>query len=501
VSALNEPGDILSAPTHRPDNTDDAATVPPPEGARPGGAVERVAVAGYEVLEVLGRGGMGVVYKARQQSLRRIVALKMVLTGAHSSPEELLRFRIEAESVAQLRHPHVVQIYEVGQHDGCPYCAFEFIEGGNLAERIQGAPLTPEQAAQITEKLARAMQAAHDAGIVHRDLKPGNVLLTRDGDPKITDFGLAKRMDSELVQTRTGAVMGTPSYMAPEQAEGKRNVGPAADIYALGAILYELLTGRPPFQAETPLDTVLQVVSEEPVPPRRRQPKVPRKLQIICLKCLEKDPRRRYSSAAALGDDLRLFLRGEPIAARPPGPLGRCERWARLRPALAATFVGLTFFYVNHMLLLALGSADETWDFHWFVTGLVTTWAVGAVAFQWLVSRHRRSQVLIFAWTAFDVFMFTIFLLKGDGPRSAVLPGYQLLIAATALRFRLAQVWFVTGLCLASYVGLMFDASWRRPHLQAEVKSAIIFLLSLIILGLILHLVLRRVSATQAQEP
>jgi tRNA A-37 threonylcarbamoyl transferase component Bud32 len=465
-----------------------------PAAAGPAGP-EHPPVAGYEILEVLGRGGMAVVYKARQQSLHRVVALKMVLAGAHASPEEVARFRIEAESVAQLHHPHIVQIHEVGQQEGCPYCSLEFVEGGTLAQKLHGTPLPPDEAARLTEKLARAVEFAHQHGIVHRDLKPGNVLLTADGEPKITDFGLAKRMDSDLAQTRTGAVLGTPAYMAPEQASGQRDVGPPADVYGLGAILYELLTGRPPFQAETALGTVLRVQSEEPTAPRRLHPGVPRDLETICLKCLEKDPRRRYPSAQELADDLGRYLRAEPIAARPPGWLGRLDRWARLRPALAATLVALVFFYLTHLLLLELGTRGEGGGFHWFVTGLVLVWAGGAMAFQWLASRTRWGATATFAWAAFDVILLTLFLLRGDGPHSAMLPGYLLLPAAAALRLRPALVWFVTGLCLVSYGALLAEAAWRRPEVMVRPKDWIIFALSLAISGLIQYLLVRRVLA------
>jgi serine/threonine-protein kinase len=436
---------------------------------------------------------MAVVYKAQQYSLHRLVAIKVVLAGAHASLEEVARFRIEAESVAQLHHPHIVQIYEVGQQAGCPYCSLEFLEGGSLSERLNGNPLPPEQAAQIMEKLARAMQLSHEHGIVHRDLKPGNVLLTADGEPKITDFGLAKWMHSEHGQTKTGAVMGTPGYMAPEQAEGKKDVGPAADVYGLGAILYELLTGRPPFQAGTPLDTVLQVISEEPIPPRRLRPQVPKDLETICLKCLEKDPRRRYGSAQALGDDLLCYLRGEAISARPPSLLGRLDRWARLRPALAITLGALTFFYLNHLMLMGLGVEGEGGDFHWFVTGLWVVWVSGAAAFQWLTP--RRGAVFTFGWAAFDVLLYTLLLLKGDGPRSAMLPGYFLLMAGTALRLRVALVWFVAGLCWLSYLSLLTEAAWRRPHLLPKQASGFIFVLSLGLVGLTQYFLLRRVRA------
>ncbi len=296
----------------------------------------------YELLEELGRGGMGVVYKARQGKLRRLVALKMILAGEYAGERELARFRTEAEAVARLQHPNIVQIFEVGEHDGHPYFSLEFVDGGSLAQKLDGTPLPPQQAARLVETLARAMHAAHQAGVVHRDLKPANVLLTSDGTPKITDFGLAKRLDGDAGQTQSGAIMGTPSYMAPEQASGKsKEIGPAADTYALGAILYECLTGRPPFKASTPLDTVLQVVSDEPVPPRKLQSKTPRDLDTICLKCLQKAPGKRYATAAALAEDLRRFQAQEPIQARPVGRLERGVKWAKRRPAVASLLAAL----------------------------------------------------------------------------------------------------------------------------------------------------------------
>jgi WD40 repeat protein len=303
--------------------------------AGPPAGIEWPQVPGYEILGVLGRGGMGIVYKARQLGLERVVALKMILQASHASAEERQRFHGEAQAVARLQHPHIVQIYEVGEHQGWPYFSLEFCAGGNLDQKLDGTPLAPLQAAHLVEALARATHVAHGAGIVHRDLKPANVLLTADGAPKIADFGLARRLDV-AGQTRTGAVLGTPSYMAPEQAGKAKEATPAADTYALGAILYELLTGRPPFKAATDLDTVLQVASQEPVSVRRLQPRTPKNLETICHKCLEKDPKKRYTSAAALAEDLRRFQAGEPIAARPAAALERVLKWVQRRPAVAA---------------------------------------------------------------------------------------------------------------------------------------------------------------------
>jgi len=295
-------------------------------------------VAGYQILERLGHGGMGVVYKARQKNLGRIVALKMILAGPHASPEELARFRRAAEVVAKLAHPNIVQIHEVGEHDGRPFLSLEFVEGGGLDKKLAGAPMPAREAAQLVETLARAIHHANLQGVVHRDLKPANVLLSAGGTPKITDFGLA-RQGAGSGETRSGDILGTPSYMSPEQAAGRNSeIGPATDVYALGATLYELLTGRPPFRADNAIETLRQVVDQEPVSPSQLQPSMPRDLVTVCLKCLQKSPIKRYASAEALADDLRRFLDGRPIQARQTPTWERTLKWARRRPALAGLY-------------------------------------------------------------------------------------------------------------------------------------------------------------------
>ena len=306
-------------------------------------SAELPRIPGYEVLEVVGRGGMGVVYRARHVRLDRPVALKMLLAGAHASRESRERFLREARMGAGLRHPNIVQVHDMGDQDGLPYFTMEFVEGGSLAQKLAGMPQPPRQAAALLATLADAVQAAHRCGIVHRDLKPANVLLTADGTPKITDFGLARRLDGEAGLTWTGTAVGTPSYMAPEQAEARpQTLGPAVDIYALGAILYELLTGRPPFRAATAAETVRQVISQDPVPPSRLNGKVPRDLETICLKCLHKEPHLRYAGAAALAADLHHFLGGEAIAARPEGRLARLARRVRRRPVQSTLVAAVT---------------------------------------------------------------------------------------------------------------------------------------------------------------
>jgi tetratricopeptide (TPR) repeat protein/tRNA A-37 threonylcarbamoyl transferase component Bud32 len=306
----------------------------PPAATPAGTSGRRIGV--YEILEEVAHGGMGVVYKAWQHGLERMVALKMIRAGALASPAEVRRFRDEAKKAAQLQHPDIVQIYEVGEHLGLPFFTMEFMEGGSLARKLAHTPQDPLEAAGVVEHLARAMAYAHGKKIVHRDLKPANVLLAADGRHKVTDFGIAKRLDNNTGQTAAGVIMGTLPYMAPEQAREARQAGPAADTYSLGVILYEMLTGHPPFRGKTDVETLDQVRTQEPVPPCRLRPAVPRDLETICLKCLEKEPERRYASAEALAADVRRFLEHKPILARPVSRWERTVKWARRKPAQAA---------------------------------------------------------------------------------------------------------------------------------------------------------------------
>ena len=285
---------------------------------------------------------MSVVYLARQVALNRLVALKVIRARVYAEATIAARFRDEAEAAARFQHPNIVQVYEVGEFEGQGYLVLEYAAGGSLAQKLAGTPQPPREAAQITEELARALHYAHQHGIVHRDLKPANVVLTEDGMPKVTDFGLAKLMEREGGLTQTGDIMGTPSYMAPEQAQGTpSDATPATDVYALGAILYEMLTGRPPFKGATPLSTLSQVAGHEPVAPGKLQRHTPRELETICLKCLEKEPRKRYGSALELAEDLRRFLDNRPIQARRISVPEWCWRWCRREPVKAGLVVAL----------------------------------------------------------------------------------------------------------------------------------------------------------------
>jgi tetratricopeptide (TPR) repeat protein len=338
--------------------------VPPTLGRMPGADVRPERIGDYEVLGELGRGGMGVVYKARHVTLKRLAAIKMILSGVRAGGDALQRFRREAEAVALIKHPNIIQIFEVGEAGGCPFFALEYVEGGGLDKYLAGNPQPPREAAALVAVLARAMQAAHEAGLVHRDLKPANVLLRRKVEtaatagpaplsafePKISDFGLAKHIDGGDAVTVSGVVLGTPSYMPPEQAAGRMSlIGPRTDVYSLAAVLYDLLTGRPPFKGATMRETLMQVYEQEPAPPHRLNAQVPRDLETICLKGLQKDPRRRYASAQALADDLQNWLDGKPIQARPVGTVERWVKWARRSPGQAAAAVLL-------VLLLGVGT-------------------------------------------------------------------------------------------------------------------------------------------------
>jgi WD40 repeat protein len=297
---------------------------------------------GYEILERIGRGGMGVVFKAWQTELRRLVALKMLRDGALAGRKDLDRFHTEAEAIARLQHPHIVQIFEIGGKETSSYFAMELVDGVSLDKKLAGEPQPVREAAALIETLARAMHYAHERGVIHRDLKPGNVLVTVDGHPKITDFGLAKLAAGGQEQTQTGSILGTPNYMAPEQASGEnRSISRATDVYALGAILYELLTGRPPFKGASSVETIRQVLANEPVAPSRLRPGLARDVETICLKCLAKDPARRYPRAGALAEDLHHFLQGEPILARPAGRPERAVRWAKRNPVVAGLALAL----------------------------------------------------------------------------------------------------------------------------------------------------------------
>jgi tetratricopeptide (TPR) repeat protein len=359
------PGAVDEPPSTEPDTSDATRTwedephtatntsLPSTSRGRcqPAGPNELPEVPGYEVLWLLGQGGMGVVYQAIQIRANRLVALKMIRGGSHVAPDQLERFRVECLSGARLHHPNVVHVYDVGESNGLPYLAMELLDGGSLKQRLASEVMTPRRAAELLRILAHAVGAAHRAGVVHRDLKPSNVLFDADLRPKVADFGLAKLLEVDSSQTVTGQVLGSPNYMAPEQARGDcRNVGFPADVHALGAILYEMLTGLPPYKGSTSAETIRMVVDQEPVRPRKLRPKIPLDLEVLCLKCLEKDPRRRYATADDLAGDLDRFLTGATVLARPTPAWERAARWARRRPALATLAVAVVAAFTGLMV-------------------------------------------------------------------------------------------------------------------------------------------------------
>ncbi len=486
----------------------------------------------YQLLSEIGRGGMGVVYMARQEELDRLVAVKMILSSHLASADQVRRFQAEARAAAKLRHSHIVPIHEVGQCNGQDYFTMEYIEGQSLAQRIEAgkkgtglicaqhpsgrsgklapspfSPVDVPTAVRIVGTMARAVDYLHRQGIVHRDLKPSNILLDAQGEPYLTDFGLAKFFAPDTQRTATGVIAGTPSYMAPEQAAGRGSeIGPGTDVYSLGAILYELLTGRPPFIEENALDTLLNVLSVDPMLPRRLNPKIPRELELICMTCLGKSPEDRYSSAAALADDLDRFARGEPIKVRPPRLGQRFLGWTRRQPALASRLGGLALFYIIDWINYLTGVVDLA--FHIKISVVIVLWVLGSIICQRLVETRRWSLAAPFVWGTLDSILFLIALLIADGAASPLIVGYMLLIVAAGLWFRVRFVFYMSVLSLLSYGVLMVDYYYRRPELQhanpLKLDRHVIFAVSLVMLASIVAYLVERVrilSSFYGQKP
>jgi serine/threonine protein kinase len=452
----------------------------------------------YELIGEIGRGGMGVVYKARQKALDRTVAIKMILAGHLASPEYLRRFQAEARAAARVSHSNIVHIHEVGQLRGQHFFVMEYVEGSNLAERIAAGPVEIKTAVRLVASVARAVDHLHQQGIIHRDLKPSNILLDARGEPYVTDFGLAKVFSPGSQTTSTGVIAGTPSYMAPEQASGRSEpLGPPCDVYSLGTLLYELLTGRPPFCEESPFDTLVQVLQHEPTLPRRLNPRVPRELEMICLRCLEKSPGDRYPSAAALADDLEHFSKGEALEIKSPDLTQRIGRWARRQPALASRLGGLGIFYGVEVFNYSMGIVDRS--FHLKISVLLAIWAAASIGFQQLLDSKRWSVPARFVWGMLDSLVFLAVLLVADGVASPLVVGYPLLIVASALWFRVRFVWFMTLLSLLSYGVLVLDFYNRRVELQQHFPTKtdrhVIFAVAMTVLGVAVAYLVQRVRA------
>jgi len=483
------PGGFLTPPEAAPPRASGQGT--PQEGAGTDAPGAGVTLGKYELLEELGRGGMGVVYKARQRDLDRLVAVKMVLPSHLAPAGQVERFRAEARAAAKLRHPHIVHVYEAGEVAGHHYFAMELVTGPSLAAHGKRQRATPEHAAELVAKIARAVGHLHAHGIVHRDLKPSNILLRESGQPCVTDFGLVKVLEADSGITATGSILGTPSYMAPEQAAGRvADVGPLSDVYSLGAILYELITGRPPFQEKSALDTLVQVLEGEPQSPSRLNPSVPKALESICLKCLSKDPGDRYPSAEALAEDLERFLDGDAVAAQPLGPRRRVEHWLRREPVLAVHLIPLSIAGVLTVLDHRVYPEQGT---TLLVTRLAVEalWMLASVLCQMALRRGWGVERVQMAWSAVDFVLLALLTRLRDGVGSSIVIVYGLLICGAGLSARPRLVWFATGSAVLAYGTLALDA-FLRGRVIPQPYSPPYTMMILVMIGLLTALQARR---------
>ncbi len=470
----------------------DAAPTQPPKAIGPSNADDRISpqirhFGDYELLERIACGGMGMVYKARQKSLNRIVALKMILTGQFASEDEVQRFYREAEAAAHLDHPGIVPVFDVGSYEDQHFFSMGFVEGESLAAKLKDGPLPPRVAAMYVKKISAAAQFAHEHGIVHRDLKPGNVLLDKTGEPRITDFGLAKRVEADSDLTAAGMVMGTPGYIPPEQASGQVDqITACSDVYSLGAILYAVLTGRPPFDATGAMETLIQVLQEEPIAPRQVVPTVPKDLEAICLKCLEKAPADRYQSAAELAADLQQFLVGDPIKAK-NDLRRRLRKWTLREPVLAAHLVGILVMMVMIVANYWIFGRGNAHSFHVLLLnqGILASWALVAIVLQKTHNAIAAKNVIPLVWAAMNPLFLTIALCANEAPRGALLSLYLLLIVTTGFFRRVELVATTTMASLVGYLLLLV----LFPEIEPKVPSPsyqVIFGASLAVTGILL---------------
>jgi serine/threonine-protein kinase len=489
-----------------------AARIDSPQSSRAGDMAETVTLApgtsdrpadlaspqsqfgNYELLGTLGRGGMGVVYKARQKDLNRLVAIKMILANQLASEQDIHRFHAEARAAAGLQHPNILQIHEAGEVCGQHYFAMQYVEGPSLAKVIRQGSLTIEESARCIMAVARAVAYLHKRGIVHRDLKPANILLDDKNWPYVTDFGLVKMLESLSNLTSTGVIVGTPSYMAPEQAAGRNaEVGPLSDVYSLGAILYEMLTGRPAFHEPTPLDTLVQVLEGEPILPRTVNPRIPRELELICLKAMAKAPEQRYASAIDLADDLERFLRGDVVEARSQNLKQRVVRWTRQEPGLvfrlavlaSGGIIAQVYYQFRHPVDLML---------HTEIMVTLGLWALASVVCQALIRRGWRPDAVRAAWLAADALMLTTALILDEAFTSPLVLIYGAFVVASGLWFRVNLVWITTALAIAGYATLLAVGASRNA-LGASPQHPLIVLIGLVVIGVMVASQVRRVRA------
>ena len=444
----------------------------------------------YDLLDEIGRGGMGVVYRARQRDLNRIVALKMILASEWASPEVVSRFQTEARAAARLRHRNIVGIFEVGEESGRHFFAMDYVEGQTLSSVIGDKPLSADLAARWMTSIARAVDHLHSHGMIHRDLKPSNILIDSEGEPMVTDFGLAKMFDSDCGATRSGAILGTPSYMSPEQASGRNSlVSERSDVYSLGAVLYEMLSGRPPFREESPLDTLVQVLEGEPPSLRQFDKSIPYELELICFHCLEKDQGRRYRSAAELADDLTRFLQGETVEARPSGPLQVLERWVRRQPGLACRLAAQIPAIAILQAYYMMSGTDLT--HHLRVIGLMSLWITLSIVWQRLLTRQTHDSFARIGTMLTDVAILTTLFVLQDQDNGSLLMIYAVCIVAAGLWFQESHVWWSTVIVEAAYFILLLF----RPDLRVPWNYPMLVAVALFALGGTTSFQVRRVRA------
>lgn len=466
-----------------------AATVVPISVWESGGFPTHIG--NYEILDEIGRGGMGIVFRARHRDLQRIVALKVIRSGEFASPEETSRFRAETEACARLQHPNIVPIYDVGEQAGLQYFTMALIDGPTLVERLQQEELSAKDAARLVQKLAMAIENAHTAGIIHRDLKPANILFNSSGEPFITDFGLAKMAGTDEMLTTTGQILGTPAYMAPEQATGRRNhVGESADVYSLGCLLYFALTGQAPFHGPTPFDILLQVLERDPPLPRQINRQVPAVLERVCLRAMAKRVEDRYASARHFAEDLGKFLKDEPVAWPEITWPQKLSAWWRREPILVSHLCGIS----ATALIVTIAVISRGSDYKYYLARMLIfgIWALASIVLQFLLKRPQWKDPICYTWAAIDIVLYTSLLLFADPPRGPLLVGYPMLICASALFYRRTFVIFMSSGCGLGFLTLVFLSSnpdFSKPDFVA------IFLTGLAVIGLILSTMIRRIRA------
>jgi eukaryotic-like serine/threonine-protein kinase len=448
----------------------------------------------YEILGVLGRGGMGIVYKAWQKDLKRLVAIKMIHAVHIDSPEMARRFEEEARCAGGLQHPSIVRVHEAGQYQGRPYFAMEYLAGSGLDQVLKDGPVDPKEAARLVATIALAVGYLHEKRVIHRDLKPSNILMDGRGRPFVTDFGLMKLLEEDSNATSSGAVLGTPSHMAPEQAAGRLDrVGPLSDVYGLGAILYSLLTGRPPFHAPTQMETLVQVIEGEPIPAGRLRPGLPRTIEHICMRCLEKEPADRYGSANAVAEELEKFLRGDEIEWDQPGLWNRLRRWSRREPALvarlAAAGAAASASLVYHAFARDISIGKQA-----AIVGALAAWAGASAGFQALVNRTSRPEPIRMAWLSVDVLLLTLTLILSKAFGGPLAVAYPVLVVGSGLWFRVRYVVLTTALSMTVYIALMITkflgpGGLENPHWH------VVFLAAVAVLGLMVCYQVQRVRA------